>query len=156
MAAPIILIILLVGIDRALKVFLSPVLKAAGATELIPGVLGLNYAENTGAGFSILSGHTALLSVISGVALAVMLYILLFSADKNKLYRLSLILIIAGGFGNLYDRVFNGFVFDYLEFLFFEFPIFNFADCCITVGAVLLGIYMLFVMKTEQKGEDAS
>ncbi len=136
---------LLVVIDRALKIFLMPILNTGETYTLIPGILGLTYVENTGAGFGLFQGRTTALSIATFIIILVMLYILFFVAKKyHLLFKVSMIMIIAGGLGNLYDRVFNQFVFDYLEFLFFNFPIFNFADCLVTVGAVLFAVAILF------------
>ena len=55
------------------------------------------------------------------------------------------ILIIGGGIGNLIDRIFLGYVVDYIQVSFFP-PIFNFADCCVTVGTVLLMVHILFFL----------
>lgn len=144
-------IVLLTGIDRGLKVFLAPLLIDGTRITLIPGILGLSYAENTGAGFSILSGKTGFLIVVTVLLLAALLYILFFKKDNSRLFNAALTLVIAGGFGNLYDRVFNGFVVDYFEFLFFEFPIFNFADCLVNIGAALLIIWVLRSDKEKTK-----
>lgn len=59
-------------------------------------------------------------------------------------------LLIAGGLGNLIDRILHGFVVDYIHVLFFDY-IFNFADCCITVGAVLFVLHVLFFSRDHQE-----
>ena len=61
----------------------------------------------------------------------------------NKLFLTSVTLIIGGGIGNLIDRLFRGFVVDYLQLSFFP-PVCNFADYCITIGAVLMVVFVLF------------
>ncbi len=142
---------MLVAIDRALKVFLLPVLNTGETYTLIPNILGLTYVENTGAGFGLFQGRTTELSIMTFIVILVMLYFLFFLSKKfHILLKIALVLIIAGGLGNLYDRVFNQFVFDYLEFLFFRFPIFNFADCLVTVGAVLFCVAILFFDDKKQ------
>ena len=73
----------------------------------------------------------------------------------NWLGRTSAMLILAGGVGNLIDRAAFGYVTDMLETVFMDFPVFNVADCCITVGVVLLCIYVIFFVKDEKKEEKA-
>ena len=65
-----------------------------------------------------------------------------------------LTLIISGGLGNIIDRLFRGGrVVDYLDLQLFDFAIFNFADCCVTIGAALLLIYILFFDKSGKKSQ---
>ena len=74
------------------------------------------------------------------------------SIINSKLFITSAILIIGGGIGNLVDRIFLGYVVDFIKISFFP-PAFNFADCCVTIGAVLMVIYLLFFtdFKDEKK-----
>lgn len=105
--------------------------------ELIPGVLGVRYAENTGAAFSAMSGATWL---VSGVSAALILAVtaLLAADDKmSRWARLGLWLVVYGGMGNLYDRLAYGYVVDFIEVLFMDFAIFNVADICVCCGAVI-------------------
>jgi signal peptidase II len=61
-------------------------------------------------------------------------------------------LVVAGGLGNLIDRVRQGFVVDYLDFsALFGFPVFNLADCCVVVGTILLLIYVFRLEYREKK-----
>lgn len=118
-------------------------LKGSERRVLIPGVLGLRYAENTGAAFSALSGATVFLSLVSvAVCIAVAVYMVIRS--QKWFMQLPLSMILAGGLGNLIDRVTCGFVIDYFELLFVRFAIFNLADIYITVGAAALMLALLF------------
>ena len=112
---------------------------------LIPGVFELRYFENHGAAFSILENGTVFFIIFTTVFL-ILLMALLIRLQKRKIPMLktALVMIIAGGIGNLIDRVIHGFVIDLFHFGFFEFPIFNFADTLITIGAVLLFVFVLF------------
>ena len=62
-----------------------------------------------------------------------------------------LVLIIAGGVGNVIDRILYGYVVDFIEPLFIDFAVFNFADCCITVGAFMIIFYEIYELITEKK-----
>ena len=75
---------------------------------------------------------------------------------KNALGRWSAMLVLAGGMGNLIDRVVFGFVTDMFKTIFMDFAVFNVADCCITIGVPLLFLYVwLYVGKDEKKEDKA-
>ena len=78
--------------------------------------------------------------------MAFILYMLLSRRFKAyKLVTVSGILIVAGGVGNLIDRIFRGYVVDFISVTWIGFPIFNIADCCVVIGAVLLLIFFFFI-----------
>lgn len=142
-------ILLLVGIDQLTKYYANTYLELGKEGPiLIKYILSLRLAYNTGAGFSILTGKKFFLVSISAVASVVEIVLLCKLVDFKKalVLSLSLILVTAGTMGNLIDRAFfeKG-VIDFLNFEFMEFPIFNFADSCLTIGACLLIVYMLFI-----------
>ncbi len=116
---------------------------ASGITDivLIPGFFHITYAENTGMAWSLLSGQTGLLALISAVAIGVMLRYLLVN-KPDKLTSFALALMIGGAAGNLYDRLFLGYVRDFLNFYIFgyDFPVFNIADAALCIGVFLLVI----------------
>ena len=120
----------------------------------IPYILDLTYVTNTGAAFSIFSGHTwalALVSLVMSVVLALALWKGLF---KHPLGKLTLTLLLAGAVGNFIDRAFRGFVVDMFNVLFMRFAVFNVADICVVVGGIAAGLYYLFLMdKLEPKEE---
>ena len=67
--------------------------------------------------------------------------------------------IIGGGIGNLIDRIFRGYVVDYVHVRFIQFPIFNFADCLVVIGTIMIIIYFLFIegrKKTDEKTQETS
>ena len=90
------------------------------------------------------------------VAATVAIAVLLFRYKRHTFFSYATsALLIAGGIGNLIDRIAYGFVVDFIHVLFFDY-IFNFADCCITVGAVLFVIHVLFFTRSEEdtKGKE--
>ena len=147
----IILVLSLVGIDQIIKYFVIEYLKPIGVFELIEGFIRLRYVENTGAVFGSFSSHTAVLTVVSIILLIVTVYFLVSQKNKSKLVSFTLLLMIAGGIGNIIDRIRLHFVVDYIEPTFIDFAVFNFADCLITVGAFVLMIYLVVDIVKEEK-----
>ncbi len=146
-------IAVLVAVDQLIKYIVSLKLIGAGTIVAIPGFLGWHYAENTGASFSILSGHVNFLIVITAIIILLGLVYLLHKKTKFNLMYIGVALALAGGIGNLIDRIARGFVIDYIRTLFMDFPIFNFADCLICVGAVLMVIYTVIDLVRECKAK---
>ena len=110
---------------------------------LINNFLKFTYIKNTGAAFGLLSGNIYILIIIT---IALIIYLIReIIRCNNRLYFFSYILILCGALGNLIDRVFRGYVIDFISFTLFkhEMAIFNVADIYITLG-VLLFIYCIF------------
>ncbi|MDD6484189.1 MAG: signal peptidase II [Clostridiales bacterium] len=111
------------------------------------------YVQNTGAAFSILSGKMWLLSLISAAfCIAVVVYVIK-KRPTNRLLCLSLALVFAGALGNAIDRVCYGFVVDFIQTTFINFAVFNIADMAITIGAVLLIVYVLLFDRDGKEHE---
>lgn len=117
-----------------------------GPVTLIPHVIGLQYRENTGMAFSLLSNHTWLLALLS-VAMIAVGWLILHRYQLGRLSRVAAMLMLGGALGNLIDRVFIGYVVDMFEILIFRFAIFNVADVALTIGCALLAVTLLFSPK---------
>lgn len=152
-----ILIFILIAFDQGLKYLATQFLASGSTMTLIPHILGLDYVLNPGAGFSILSGKVDFLIIITSIALLFIAYMIFIKKIPNKIEEFSFVLILAGGIGNLIDRVLNGVVVDYFKFLFINFPIFNFADVLICCGVALYAGYIIFTefSSKNKKGEKA-
>ena len=146
-----ILAVLLVVIDQAVKFAVRANIELGRSVPFIPCIMDLAYVQNTGAAFSILRQHTWLLTLTSAVVVLVMCYLVVKGFFKNALGRWSAALVLAGGMGNLIDRAVFGFVTDMFQTTFMDFPIFNVADCCITVGVPLLFLYVLLYVGRDEK-----
>ncbi len=151
--------ILLVVADQLIKLLVIVRLKPIGSLGVINGFLRLNYVENTGAAFGSFSSHTALLSIVTFIAVSIGFYYLLSGKIKFGFEYVCILLVLSGGIGNLIDRVFRGFVIDYIEPTFIDFAVFNFADILVTCGAVLLIIGLTKdcvkeIRKSEEKNRD--
>ena len=134
----------LVGIDQAVKLWAVNVLQPVGAMPLIPHVVELRFVLNQGMAFSLLSGKQLFLIIATSAALLAVAYGLFFRSRGKYLQQAALLLILAGGIGNLVDRVLNGEVVDYINLLFMRFAVFNFADICVCVG-VALWVLVIFL-----------
>ncbi|MBQ8683321.1 MAG: signal peptidase II [Clostridia bacterium] len=142
----------LVGIDQLTKLWAASRLNSpAGPIALIPGVFELRYCENRGVAFSLLEGQRWLFIPLTLLTSALIVLILLRSTQRHRfLFSFSCSLVLAGGIGNLIDRIAYGYVIDFLYVKLIDFPIFNFADCCVVVGAFLLFGFLLFGLKGEE------
>lgn len=125
-------------LDQITKHWAGQVLGSGDVISFLPGILGLRYAENTGAAFSAFSGANAVLSIVSAAVCVAVIVVLMRHRWESKIMQLGLSAVLAGGLGNLIDRVTRGYVIDFLEIQFMHFAIFNVADVCVTVGAGLV------------------
>lgn len=150
-----VMIILIVAFDQLTKYLAKSFLYPDNAVTVIKGFLEFRYAENTGMAFSMFSGGRIFFIILTAV---VVVGCLVYMYSKNCLKDLWLFwtlgVIVSGGIGNLIDRVFLGYVVDFINPLFVDFAIFNIADCAVTLGTVSLISYLLVMcFKKEKKNE---
>ena len=138
----IILTLIIIFIDQIIKFFVE---KYLDVITIIPNFFKLTYVKNTGAAFSILNNNTLLIIVITIIVMYILYKYIL------KEYETISYLLMGGIIGNFIDRVFRGYVVDYLDFkiLGYNFPIFNFADICIVIGSILL---IIIILKEDKHG----
>lgn len=107
--------------------------------NILGNILKFNYYQNTGAAWSILQGKTVTLIIVS-ILMLILVYSMSFSYDDSKMKNLSFGLLYGGIVGNLIDRIFYGFVRDFIDIRIFgyNFPIFNIADMAIVIGVIIL------------------
>lgn len=141
----------LIGADQLIKLLVINNLKPIQYFNVIDGVLRFRYVENTGAIFGSFATHTAFLTVFSIILLGVTIFFLVKNKNQNKFVKLCLLFMISGGIGNIIDRIRLHYVVDYIEPLFVDFAVFNFADCLITVGAFALIIYLIIDLIRDGK-----
>ncbi len=128
--------------------------------EGIPHIFEYVYDSNTAGAMGITFPWARLILIIATfVLLAFLIVFMLKQPRKTHLMWISSVLLIAGGFGNLVDRIFRGYVPDFIRFVHHKyFPyIFNVADIAVCVGAVLLAVYILYTGESASKkrsGED--
>lgn len=148
-------IIALVSLDQIIKLLVDTMLRPIGEFTVIPNILKLRYLENDGAMMGFMDGKTTVMTVLSVICFIIVAILVFSGKIKNKVDYVSLVMICAGGFGNIIDRIFRGFVIDYIEVLFVDFYVFNFADCLITVSAFLLFFNQIYLIYKEQKEKKA-
>ena len=134
--------ILLILLDQITKLWIVDSFRLHERKVILPGFFDLTYLENTGAGFSIFEGYG---KVFFGILTVVALFFIvrMFLESKSHFIDFQLAIIFAGAIGNFIDRMWLGYVRDFLSFHIFgwDFPVFNVADICISVGFALLIIY---------------
>ncbi|MBR6785908.1 MAG: signal peptidase II [Clostridia bacterium] len=149
-------IAVLTVIDQLTKYAAVATVKVNGPKAFLFGLMQFRYVENTGAAFSMFSENTSVLAVFSAVLIIAALVLLLLRKVKSNFINTCIVLMIAGGIGNAIDRVRLGYVVDFIEPLFIDFAVFNFADCCITVGAFMLIGYQIYDIIRDNKKKKAS
>ncbi|MEQ2877421.1 signal peptidase II [Enterococcus asini] len=142
---------LLVVCDQLVKYWVVSNLSLGEAMNVIPNVFSLTYYQNSGAAWSILQGQMWFFAIVTFVAVPLCIWLLWKNRRGSKFYSLALGLVIAGALGNFIDRMRLGYVVDMFQTDFMNFPIFNVADMCLTIGVVMVFIYALFEERFERK-----
>ncbi len=149
-----ILALILIFIDQLSKWLAVIFLQGNQAIGVIPFLFNVKYVENRGAAWGMLSEHRWVFILISSLALLTLCAYLFLERPKDKLLLSSLFLILAGGLGNMIDRIALGYVVDFIEFAFMDFPVFNIADSCVCIGAALLILYLIITMIEDHKNAE--
>lgn len=123
---------------------------------IINGIFSLTYYENTGGAFGVGQGDTIGFTIISIIVIAIIIRFIVLQRDRiNNKTMVALELIIAGGISNLIDRLFRGFVVDYIDInQLIKFPIFNLADICISIGWIILVVSIIIFWFKEVRTLD--
>lgn len=126
-------------------------LKDGAPLVIWDGVFELLYSENRGAAFGMLQGRQTFFFLVAAVVVIVVMYAMIrMPATRHYLpLELCMLLVLSGALGNMIDRVSQGYVVDFLYFKLINFPIFNVADCYVTVSAFILVLLFLFYYKEE-------
>lgn len=101
-----------------------------------------NYVQNTGIAFGIAQNNTLIILIINIIILSLIMLFILKKTLKTNLI-IPLFIILAGGFSNLLDRIFRGYVIDFIDIQIVKFPNFNVADIAVVLGILYLIIYVL-------------
>ena len=142
------IIILSVLIDQISKYIVVQTLPLYDSITLIEGFFSFTHIQNRGAAWGMFSEHRWVFLAATAIAIIVLPIVLYRFRKLHVLFGTSMSLIIGGAVGNMIDRLFLGYVVDFLEFTFIDFPVFNIADICIVVGTFMMAAYILFFDKS--------
>lgn len=145
-------VVLLTGIDQLTKKLVVNYVTENGDIPVIEKVFRITFVKNTGAAWGLFKDGTVILSIFSLLVLAIMIF-LYFRLDweikKQRPLMIISVFVAAGAIGNLIDRVFLKYVIDFLYFELINFPVFNVADCYITISMFVLAALLIFYYKEE-------
>jgi signal peptidase II len=114
-------------------------------------ILNFTYLENRGAAFGILQNNRLFFIMLTMTVVGYLIYYFIKHYKTNtSLLNIAITFIITGAVGNFYDRLIKTYVVDFIEFSFINFPVFNVADIFVTVGSILIIIYLLFFEEGEK------
>jgi len=133
---------MLIGLDRLTKWWATSHLKLGQAHPLIGETIRLTRVHNVGGAFGAFPGSGGMFIGVSMAVSVILIVVLAFRQDLSSLLRVGIAVVLAGAIGNLIDRLASGYVLDFFEIR--GFPVFNLADACVTIGAGLIIIYVLF------------
>lgn len=148
------LAILVYVVDIASKVWVLSSLTLHDPHPVLP-FFNIMYAQNFGAAFSLFWGQRWVLALIAAIVSGIILSMLYKNPAQDRINNCALALVLGGALGNLSDRLYHGFVVDFLDVVIFNwhYPTFNIADSAICIGAFLL---ILAGFKKKEKSNEAS
>lgn len=135
--------VILIVLDQIFKIMAYNYLSPIYSSPIIQNIFYFTYVENRGAAFGIFQGNKFFLIFVTSISIIIVIFYIFYKNIKDKFLLFSLNTIIAGGIGNLIDRVFRGYVIDYIDVKIINFAIFNFADICVVLGTIFLISYIL-------------
>lgn len=149
----ILLVIAIVACDQLSKYAIRSLFNVNESVSVFGDFFELRYIQNDGAAFSSFAGKQAFLIAVSIIAIIGAAFFLRKMKSEGAMFKVALLCIIAGGIGNLIDRLLLGYVTDMLSFSIFP-PVFNIADIAVCLGCGILIIYVLFFMKDDKPGKE--
>ena len=140
----VLIVLICVCVDQLIKISIHSI-TPNGSRVIINGVLNFTYVENTGGAFGI-GSNSIIWFIITNILiiLAALVFLVIKRTSLSTKAVIGISLIVSGGFGNLIDRIFRGYVVDYIDINpLFNYPVFNFADICIVLGVILIIILIM-------------
>ncbi len=144
-----------IGLDQLTKWLAVVNLQGEPSFPLWRDVLHFTYAENTGMAFGMLKDHRWVFMVFSTIAIVALAVYLFRFRPESRWMQISMAFIIGGGIGNMIDRIFLGYVVDFIDFTLINFAVFNVADSFVCVGAGMMILYLVIDLVREIKLEKA-
>lgn len=151
-----IITIIAILLDQLIKIIIKSKIFNSSII-LIPHVLNLTYVQNTGAAFGIGNNSTSMFVAVNVVIIGLITYFIFSKKEElSKLILIALHLVLAGGIGNLIDRIARGFVIDYIDISpLIKYPVFNLADIFVVIGCLIIAAFLVkdIVIKKKNIGE---
>ncbi|MGR3741800.1 signal peptidase II [Companilactobacillus sp. DQM5] len=145
------IMLILVIADQSLKFFVNTNIEIGSLHNIIPGIISLTNITNNGGAWSILSGNMLFFYFVTIIAVIIIVYLLYRAKKESNIYKTGLVLLLSGTIGNAIDRFTNQSVTDMFHLDFIDFAIFNLADVYITIGVILIIIFIIFIDKDVHK-----
>lgn len=156
----VVIIAVLVAADQLVKHWAVTSLEPVGSMDFIrigdTKLVDLTYLENRGAIFGSMAGQRWFLVGFTTLVIILAFVGMIMALKRSKFLSFSIMLFVAGGIGNIIDRIRYGYVVDMFEFKFVHFAIFNVADICVTFAFIFIIIYMLFIDPKKEKAKKIS
>lgn len=140
------ILILVTVVDQFFKYYIRALLNPSDVLDTFLPFLKITYVKNAGAAFGSMAGMRTYLIIFSVLVIASVVYYIFKKNIKNKYILISAALALGGAVSNLYDRIFYGFITDYIKLTFFP-PVCNLADYCICIGTAFI---LIFVIKNNK------
>ncbi len=153
MALYIAIFIAIIALDQISKSLITANIGLGEGISVIKGILDFTYVRNEGAAFGMLNGARVFFIILTVVVFALLIIYLVRSKPQSHLEKTALTFIAGGAIGNFIDRLFLGYVRDFINAVFIDFPVFNIADCFVCIGAGLYILYTFLDMKRQSKDE---
>ena len=136
-----IIALLITAADQLVKYLILSNAQIGETVFSLKPIVEITHVQNTGAAFSMLEGKVWILGIVSALFCAAVIAYWIIKKPKHPLLCTSISMIFAGALGNAIDRLARGFVVDYIDVAFINFPVFNIADMAIVIGAGLFILY---------------
>lgn len=143
--------IVIVALDQFTKILATKYIELNEVKPVISGFFNFTNVENEGAAFGILQGARVFFIILTVAVFIGLIYYLLKSRPQSRLEKWALSFIAGGAIGNFIDRLYLGYVRDFIQVDFIEFPVFNIADCFVCIGA---GLYILYAFSDMFKKKE--
>lgn len=138
---------LLVVIDQMIKYNVNNKMFVGQTYPIIENFLHITYVKNTGIAFGLFKNNNLFMIIVILIIILIVIYFYKKEKNKNFLLSVATTILLSGAIGNLIDRIFYGFIIDYIDFQFW--PAFNLADSLVVIGSILLALYLIFNLEKE-------
>ncbi|MBE5945871.1 MAG: signal peptidase II [Lachnospiraceae bacterium] len=152
---PIIIIGLLTALDQLTKFMITSSFELYESRPVIKNVLSFTYIQNRGVAWGMFQGKRVIFLILTAIILLLCFYIYSNIANNPKycILRANMIILMSGALGNMIDRIKLGYVVDFFEAKFIDFPIFNVADIYVVVSMIMIFILIIFKYSNEEFDE---